>query len=137
MFSSIMEISGPGLKLLESVHSTFFWQLTARNSLRIFCLCLKAHKNKLYHLWYKRQNVNQSTLSRAMKIGIGEFLLTSANTYKNCQTHVLWQYDPNLTLQRCFCIDSTTVSLSLKYLPGKRKILKRSNQIPYIAWFKR
>lgn len=42
----------------------FFGQLTSLNSLRDICLCLKAHKNKLYHLGIK-QNVNQSTLSRA------------------------------------------------------------------------
>ena len=42
----------------------FFGQLTSRNSLRDICTCLKAHKNKLYHLGIK-QNVNQSTLSRA------------------------------------------------------------------------
>jgi len=42
----------------------FFGQLTSRNSLRDICTCLKAHKNKLYHLGIK-QNVNQSSLSRA------------------------------------------------------------------------
>lgn len=42
----------------------FFGQLTLLNSLRDICLCLKAHRNKLYHLGIK-QNVNQSTLSRA------------------------------------------------------------------------
>ena len=35
----------------------FFGQLTSRNSLRDICLCLKAHKNKLYHLGIK-QNVH-------------------------------------------------------------------------------
>lgn len=28
----------------------FFGQLTSRNSLMDICTCLKAHKNKLYHL---------------------------------------------------------------------------------------
>jgi len=42
----------------------FFGQLTSRNSLRDICKCLKAHRNKLYHLGIK-QSVNQSTLSRA------------------------------------------------------------------------
>jgi len=42
----------------------FFGQLTSRNSLRDICTCLKAHRNKLYHLGIK-QHVNQSTLSRA------------------------------------------------------------------------
>lgn len=39
----------------------FFGQITSLNSIRDICLCLKAHKNKLYHLGIK-QNVNQSTL---------------------------------------------------------------------------
>ena len=42
----------------------FFGQLTSRNSLRDICTCLKAHKNKLYHLGIS-SCVNQSTLSRA------------------------------------------------------------------------
>jgi len=42
----------------------FFGQLTSRNSLRDICTCLKAHRNKLYHLGIK-QYVNLSTLSRA------------------------------------------------------------------------
>jgi hypothetical protein len=41
----------------------FFGQLTSLNSLRDICLCLKAHRQKLYHLGIK-QYVNQSTLSR-------------------------------------------------------------------------
>lgn len=42
----------------------FFGQLTSLNSLQGICLCLKAHKKKLYHLGIK-QNVAVSTLSRA------------------------------------------------------------------------
>lgn len=41
-----------------------FIQLTSLNSLQGICLCLKAHKKKLYHLGIK-QNVAVSTLSRA------------------------------------------------------------------------
>jgi len=41
---------------------------------------------------------------------------------------------PNVDIDNdVFALDSTTVSLSLNYLLGKRKILKRSNQDPYIA----
>ncbi|MDR1402475.1 MAG: DUF4372 domain-containing protein, partial [Tannerellaceae bacterium] len=42
----------------------FFGQMTSLNSLHDICLCLKAHKGKLYHLGIK-QNVVVSTLSRA------------------------------------------------------------------------
>ena len=41
----------------------FFGQITSRNSLCDICLCLKAHKGKLYHLGIK-QNVVHTTLSR-------------------------------------------------------------------------
>src|SRR3546814_11466597 len=41
----------------------FFGQLTSRNSLRDICVCLKAHKNKLYPLGIRRY-VNQSSLYR-------------------------------------------------------------------------
>ncbi|MDR1403864.1 MAG: DUF4372 domain-containing protein, partial [Tannerellaceae bacterium] len=42
----------------------FFGQMTSLNSLHDICLCLKAHKGKLYHSGIK-QNVVVSTLSRA------------------------------------------------------------------------
>ena len=42
----------------------FFGQLTSRNSVRDICVCLKAHKNKLYHLGIKKY-VHQTTLTRA------------------------------------------------------------------------
>ena len=42
----------------------FFGQLTSLESLRSICLCLKAHKGKLYHLGIKKY-VAHTTLSRA------------------------------------------------------------------------
>jgi hypothetical protein len=42
----------------------FFGQLTSLNSLQNICLCLKAHKQKFYHLGIN-QYVSVSTLSRA------------------------------------------------------------------------
>ena len=41
-----------------------FGQITGCNSLRDICLCLKAHKDILYHLGF-RNTVSQSNLSRA------------------------------------------------------------------------
>ena len=41
-----------------------FGQLSACDSLRDICLCLKAHEKWLYHLGF-RQTVNESSLSRA------------------------------------------------------------------------
>ncbi len=40
----------------------FFGQLTSRNSLRDICVCLKAHKKKMYHLGLK-QTVGSSLIS--------------------------------------------------------------------------
>jgi hypothetical protein len=101
----------------------FFGQLTSRNSLRDICVCLKAHKNKLYHLGI-RDYVNQSTLSRA-------------NENRNCRIfeefgkslieklRPMYSNEPIANVDignEIFALDSTTVSLSLKlfaWAPGK------------------
>jgi hypothetical protein len=93
----------------------FFGQLTSRNSLRDICLCLKAHKNKLYHLGIK-QNVNQSTLSRANEnrdwrifADFGEYLIKTVRPMYSDNPI------PNVDIDKdVFALDSTTVSLSLK-----------------------
>jgi len=93
----------------------FFGQLTSLNSLRDICLCLKAHKRKLYHLGIK-QNVNQSTLSRANEkrdwrifAEFGEYLIKLVRPlYAN---HPV----PNVDVDNeIFILDSTTISLSIK-----------------------
>lgn len=93
----------------------FFGQLTSLNSLRDICICLKAHKNKLYHLGIK-QYVNQSTLSRANErrdwrifADFGEYLINLVRPlYANCPI-------PNINIDNdIFALDSTTVSLSIK-----------------------
>lgn len=101
----------------------FFGQLTSLNSLRDICTCLKAHKNKLYHLGIK-QNVNQSTLSRANEkrdwrifADFGDYLINIVRPlYANTPI-------PNIDLENdVFALDSTTISLSLKlfsWAPGK------------------
>jgi hypothetical protein len=101
----------------------FFGQLTSRNSLRDICTCLKAHKNKLYHLGI-RSYVNQSTLSRANEnrdwriyADFGQYLMDLVRPlYVN---HPI----PNVNIQNeVLALDSTTISLSLKlfsWAPGK------------------
>ncbi len=101
----------------------FFGQLTARNSLRDICTCLKAHRNKLYHLGIKQQ-VNQSSLSRANErrdwrifADFGEYLIKTVRPmYANTPI-------PNVDIvNEVFALDSTTISLSLKlftWAPGK------------------
>jgi hypothetical protein len=101
----------------------FFGQLTSLNSLRDICTCLKAHKKKLYHLGIK-QNVNQSTLSRANEkrdcrifADFGEYLIKTVRPlYANTPI-------PNIDIDNeIFAIDSTTISLSInlfKWAEGK------------------
>ena len=101
----------------------FFGQLTSLNSLRDICTCLRAHKNKLYHLGVK-QNVNQSTLSRANEkrdwrifADFGDYLINIVRPlYANTPI-------PNIDLENdVFALDSTTISLSIKlfsWAPGK------------------
>ena len=101
----------------------FFGQLTSLNSLRDICTCLKAHRKKLYHLGIK-QNVNQSTLSRANEnrdwrifADFGDYLIKTVRPlYANSPI-------PNIDLENdVFALDSTTISLSIKlfsWAPGK------------------
>jgi hypothetical protein len=101
----------------------FFGQLTSRNSLRDICTCLKAHRNKLYHLGIK-QYVNQSTLSRANERrdyrifeDFGNYLIQQVRPkYAN-------EPIPDVDIENeVFALDSTTISLSLKlfsWAPGK------------------
>ena len=95
----------------------FFGQLTSLNSLRDICLCLKAHKQKLYHLGIK-QYVNQSTLSRANEsrdwrifADFGDYLIKKVRPfYVDCPV-------PNIDLDNeIFALDSTTISCSINLL---------------------
>ena len=93
----------------------FFGQLTSLNSLRDICTCLKAHKQKLYHLGIK-QNVNQSTLSRANErrdwrifAEFGEYLIQRVRPLYSDNLI------PNIDIDNeVFALDSTTISLSIK-----------------------
>jgi hypothetical protein len=103
-----------------------FGQLTSRNSLRDICTCLKAHRNKLYHLGIK-QYVNQSTLSRANERrdyrifeDFGMFLINQVRAKFSDETILNVDIDNEV-----FALDSTTISLSLKlfsWAPGKYSI---------------
>ena len=93
----------------------FFGQLTSLNSLRDICLCLKAHRNKLYHLGIK-QNVNQSSLSRANEnrdwrifADFGQHLISIV------QPLYVEENLPDIYAEnQVFALDSTTISLSIK-----------------------
>ncbi len=104
-----------GLTCWNQFVQLFFGQLTSLNSLRDICVCLKAHKKKLYHLGIK-QNVNQSTLSRANEnrdwrifADFGEYLISVVRPlYANTPV-------ANVEIDKdVFALDSTTISLSIK-----------------------
>lgn len=101
----------------------FFGQLTSRNSLRDICTCLKAHRNKLYHLGIK-QYVNQSTLSRANERRDYRIFEDFGN-YLIQQVRPMYASEPIPDVDidnEVFALDSTTISLSLKlfsWAPGK------------------
>ena len=92
-----------------------FGQLTSLNSLRDICLCLKAHKQKLYHLGIK-QFVNQSTLSRddetkdwRIFADFGKYLIGVVQPlYANEKLPNI--YADNLV----YALDSTIISTSIK-----------------------
>ena len=93
----------------------FFGQLTSLNSIRDICLCLKAHRNKLYHLGIK-QNVYQSSLTRANEnrdwhifADFGQYLITIV------QPMYAGEKVPDIYAEnQVFALDSTTISLSIK-----------------------
>ena len=104
-----------GLNCWNQFVQLFFGQLTSRNSLRDICVCLRAHRNKLYHLGIK-QSVNQSTLSRANEnrdwriySDFGEHLIKLVRPlYENYPI-------PNVDIDNdVFALDSTTISISIK-----------------------
>lgn len=100
----------------------FFGQLTSLNSLRDICLCLKAHRQKLYHLGIK-QFVNQSTISRANEnrtwkifAGFGDYLIKLVRPlyadYPIPNIEI-----PNIEIDNeIFALDSTTISCSINLL---------------------
>ncbi len=94
-----------------------FGQLTNLNSLRDICLCLKAHKNKLYHLGIKNY-VSHTTLSRANEKRDWQIFAEFGNhlieilrpLYKNSDI-------PGLSIgNELFALDSTTISCSINLL---------------------
>lgn len=93
----------------------FFGQLTARNSLRDICVCLKAHRKKLYHLGIK-QNVNQSTLSRANEKRDWRIFADFGETLIKLVRPLYSKFSiPNVDIDNdVFALDSTTISLSIK-----------------------
>jgi len=95
----------------------FFGQLTSLNSLRDICLCLKAHKQKLYHLGIK-QYVNQSTISRANESRDWRIFADFGDSLiKLVRPLYVDSPIPNIDMpHEIFALDSTTISCSINLL---------------------
>lgn len=95
-----------------------FGQLSACDSLRDICLCLKAHEKWLYHLGF-RQTVNESSLSRAGENRdyhifeeLGVVLIKMVRPlYAKENIPDIW-----LPEWEIFALDSTTISCSIKLM---------------------
>lgn len=106
-----------GLNCWNQFCQLFFGQLTARNGLRDICLCLNAHKSKLYHLGIK-QSVNQSTLSRANENRDWK-IFADFGTYLISVVRPLYAKEtvPDLDIDNdIFLVDSTTISVSINLM---------------------
>jgi hypothetical protein len=92
----------------------FFGQLTSLESLRSICICLKAHKGKLYHLGIKK-NVVHSTLSRANEQRTWQIFADFGNYLIKLVRPLYADYSiPNLSLENeIFALDATTISVSI------------------------
>ena len=92
-----------------------FGQLTSLDSLRDICLCLKAHRNKLYHLGIK-QSVSHTTLSRANENRDWRIFADFGKTLIS-KVQPLYANEPLskvYTDSQIYALDSTTISLSIK-----------------------
>jgi len=123
-----------------------FGQITSQNSIRMICVCLKAHKRKHYHLGV-RQLVNQTTLTRANEnrdwrifADFGNYLISKIQPlYANYSV-------PNLDIDNeIYALDATSISVSInlftwaegKYSRGAVKmhtLLNLRGGIPEFIW---
>ncbi len=95
-----------------------FGQLTACDSLRDICLCLKAHKDILYGLGITT-SVHESSLSRANETrdykifeGLGLALIKEVRPmYSKTRVDYLYSQEHEI-----FALDSTTISCSIKLM---------------------
>jgi len=92
----------------------FFGQLTSLESLRSICVCLKAHKFKLYHLGINKHVVH-TTLSRANEKREWQIFADFGNYLIRLVRPLYSDYHiPNLSLENeIFALDSTTISVSI------------------------
>jgi len=94
-----------------------FAQLTYRESLRDIETCLRAQRNKLYHMGI-RSNVYRNTLSNANKIRDWRIYADFAQTLINTARKLYADEDFGVDLdQTVYALDSTTIDLCLSMFP--------------------
>jgi hypothetical protein len=103
-----------GLTCWNQFLHLLFGQMTSQNSIRMICVCLKAHENKHYHLGIK-QLVNQSTLTRANENRDWRIFADYGNYLIN-KVRPLYVSSPVVNLEldnEVFALDSTSISVSI------------------------
>ena len=135
-----------GLTCWNQFLQLLFGQITSQNSIRMICVCLKAHKQKHYHLGI-RQLVNQTGLTRANEsrdwrifADFGNYLISKVRPlYTDFSV-------PNLNIDNeIYALDATSISVSInlftwaegKYSRGAVKmhtLLNLRGSIPEFIW---
>jgi IS4 transposase len=135
-----------GLSCWNQFLQLLFGQLTSQNSIRMICVCLKAHKQKHYHLGIK-QLVNQTSLTRANESRDWRIFADFGNYLINKVQPLYANYPvPNLDIDnKIYALDSTSISVSInlftwaegKYSRGAVKmhtLLNLRGAIPEFIW---
>jgi hypothetical protein len=135
-----------GLTCWNQFLQLLFGQITLQNSIRMICVCLKAHKRKLYHLGIKKL-ANQTSLTRANESRDWRIFADFGNYLISKVQPLYADYPvPNLDIDNAiYALDSTSISVSInlftwaegKYSRGAVKmhtLLNLRGGIPEFIW---
>jgi hypothetical protein len=135
-----------GLTCWNHFLQLLFGQITSQNSIRMICVCLKAHKQKHYHLGIS-QLVNPTTLTRANESRDWRIFADFGNRLISKVRPLYADYSvPNLNIDNeIYALDSTSISVSInlfawaegKYERGAVKmhtLLNLRGTIPEFIW---
>ena len=102
---------------LDQYLSMAFAQLTYRESLRDIEACLRAQRNKLYHMGI-RSNISRNTLANANKVRDWRIYAEFAHSLINTARTLYVNEDFGVELdQTVYALDSTTIDLCLSVFP--------------------
>jgi IS4 transposase len=135
-----------GLTCWNQFLQLLFGQITSQNSIRMICVCLRAHKQKHYHLGIK-QLVNQTSLTRANESRDWRIFADFCSYLINKVRPLYADYPvSNLDIDNeIYALDSTSISVSInlltwaegKYSRGAVKmhiLLNLRGGIPEFIW---